>query len=137
MNEIGLAINRKVEAKTYTQGELWLGEERFCFVLERPRFDPDTGEENARCTTCFKAGRYKLRLTWSARFNRLLPILEGVPGRDAIRIHAGNKVTHSEGCPLVGERKGVLDGEIAVLDSRAAEARLVEKLVERIGLDGW
>ena len=57
-------------------------------------------------------GCYRLRITQSAKFGELLPILDGVYGfarpntpmrqRVGIRIHAGNIIQHSTGCILVG-----------------------------------
>lgn len=50
-------------------------------------------------------GTYKIELTYSPRFRRLLPLLI-VPGRSAIRIHAGNWPRDSSGCVLVGAARG-------------------------------
>ena len=57
-------------------------------------------------------GFYRLRLTQSAKFGELLPLLDGVLGyarqphngirRTGIRIHAGNTIADSRGCILVG-----------------------------------
>ena len=44
---------------------------------------------------------YKVAVTQSPRFKRLLPILQQVPGRSGIRIHRGTKPEHSLGCILV------------------------------------
>lgn len=44
---------------------------------------------------------YKVQVTQSAKFKRLLPVLEQVPGRTGIRIHRGSKPEHSKGCILV------------------------------------
>ena len=51
---------------------------------------------------------YKVAVTQSAKFKRLLPVLRDVPGRSGIRIHRGTKPEHSKGCILVSaddERK--------------------------------
>ena len=47
------------------------------------------------------AGTYPLRVTWSPRFKRMLPLLLNVPGRSGIRVHRGTKPEHSRGCILV------------------------------------
>lgn len=44
---------------------------------------------------------YHVAVTQSPKFNRLLPIIEQVPGRSGIRIHRGTKPEHSLGCILV------------------------------------
>ena len=44
---------------------------------------------------------YKVAVTMSPKFKRLLPVLEQVPGRSGIRFHRGTKPEHSKGCILV------------------------------------
>ena len=44
---------------------------------------------------------YKVQVTQSPRFKRLLPILIQVPGRSGIRVHRGTQPQHSHGCILV------------------------------------
>lgn len=44
---------------------------------------------------------YKVAVTQSPKFKRLLPVLEQVPGRSGIRIHRGSRPEHSKGCILV------------------------------------
>ena len=55
--------------------------------------------ENADCMV--PALIYRISVTMSPRFKRLLPILEQVPGRSGIRFHRGTKPEHSKGCILV------------------------------------
>ena len=44
---------------------------------------------------------YRLSVTHSPKFNRLLPVINQVPGRTGIRFHQGTKPEHSRGCILV------------------------------------
>ena len=44
---------------------------------------------------------YRVQVTQSPKFKRLLPILCQVPGRSGIRFHRGTKPEHSRGCILV------------------------------------
>ena len=44
---------------------------------------------------------YKVQVTQSPKFKRLLPVLCQVPGRSGIRLHRGTKPEHSHGCILV------------------------------------
>ena len=46
-------------------------------------------------------GVYEVRVTYSPRFKRMLPLVEQVPGRSGICIHRGTKPEHSKGCILV------------------------------------
>lgn len=49
-------------------------------------------------------GSYIMKLTFSPKFGRELPILEGVPRRAGIRIHAGNSSDDTQGCILLGKK---------------------------------
>jgi len=47
---------------------------------------------------------YRVAVTHSPKFKRLLPILLQVPGREGIRIHRGTLPEHSKGCILVSAK---------------------------------
>ena len=44
---------------------------------------------------------YRVQVTQSPRFKRLLPVLTQVPGRSGIRFHRGSLPEHSKGCILI------------------------------------
>ena len=44
---------------------------------------------------------YKVAVTKSSRFGRLLPVLQQVPNRFGIRFHRGSRPEHSKGCILI------------------------------------
>ena len=44
---------------------------------------------------------YRLSVSHSPKFKRLLPILQQVPGRTGIRFHRGTRPEHSKGCILI------------------------------------
>ena len=46
-------------------------------------------------------GTYPVKVTWSPKFKRMLPIVLNVPGRSGIRVHRGTRPEHSRGCILV------------------------------------
>ena len=71
--------------------------------LDIPRYDRDAFSlgtiENAE--TLIPEGTYPLRITWSPRFQKKMPLIDNVPDREGIRIHQGTKPSHSTGCVLV------------------------------------
>ena len=52
--------------------------------------------------TAIPAGLYRVRWSWSPRFQRLTPEIVEVEGFTGIRLHAGIRHTHTAGCVLVG-----------------------------------
>lgn len=49
-------------------------------------------------------GTYKVILTYSPKFHRVLPLITGIKGHDGVRIHVGNFVEDTVGCVLIGQR---------------------------------
>jgi hypothetical protein len=83
--------------------------------------------DNKPKRSCIPEGTYHVRMRNSPRFGRVYEIT-GVPGRSDILIHAGNFAgdvdaglqTHVQGCVLVGQSRGILGGQRAVMLSRPA-----------------
>lgn len=75
--------------------------------------------------TAIPAGRYRVAMTYSNRFKRVMPQILDVPGFEGIRIHSGNTKEDTEGCLLLGFQRA----NASVLQSRPAVAAL-EELIE-------
>jgi hypothetical protein len=78
--------------------------------------------------TAIPYGTYDVKVTFSNRFKRDLPLLLNVPGFDGVRIHPGNTAEDTEGCLLPGlDRMGKSVGR-----SRAAFDPLFTQIKEAL-----
>jgi hypothetical protein len=116
---VELLLARKTFTNISTIGDLSIDGTFECYTLEdmvRPR--------KVAAITAIPRGRYKVVITYSPRFKVQMPLLENVPGYAGIRIHTGNKASHTEGCLLVGQTKA----QDFIGSSRAAYGKLFDKL---------
>ena len=81
-----------------------------------------------RKQTLIPEGLYTLRLTYSPKFRRQLPILSNFQVKESrgIRIHAGNSVKDSSGCILIGNEADQVSMTIG--DSQRAVDQLVKAI---------
>ncbi|WP_319759664.1 DUF5675 family protein [Maridesulfovibrio sp.] len=104
-----LRVERGNEA---TLGVIVVAGKAVCWTLEEP------WRNNKADISCVPEGKYPLKLEFSPSKGRQLWTIKDVPGRSYVRIHTGNTVDDTEGCPLTGTRPGYLNGKRAVLGSR-------------------
>lgn len=57
--------------------------------------------------TAIPTGKYRVELSWSAKFKKVLPAVLAVKGFTGIRIHSGNTADDSLGCVLIGQNTKV------------------------------
>lgn len=91
---MNLVLKRTFTGDGVTLGELFIDGTFFAFTLE----PDDVGVTHP----AIPVGRYKVIINYSIRFQRLLPLVIGVPGRLGIRVHPGNTARDTEGCILLG-----------------------------------
>ena len=65
----------------------------------------DAEEGKVYAQTAIPYGKYKVIVSFSPKFKRMLPRLLDVPHFEGILIHRGNTAKDSAGCILVGENK--------------------------------
>ncbi len=126
-----LTLKRTDFTADSTIGNLYINDKFFSYVLE----DKDRGltqsmniiEIKARKVfglTAIPYGTYKVILSMSNRFKRLMPEILNVKGFEGIRIHRGNTAANSLGCLIVGLKKS----PNSVYESTAAETALMRVL---------
>lgn len=113
-----LSLIRTNATPDETMGILLIGGKPFCGTLEPPTVPNALHPKGA-----IPLGWYKLTMTKSVKFGRVLPLLNYVPGFEGIRIHAGNNRSHTTGCILVGQLIGN-----TLLHSRSFEKELISKI---------
>lgn len=114
-----LKVERRWPKNDYIIGRLYMEGEFLCNTLE------PAWRNNAR-NTAIPTGIYQVRVTYSEKFKRNLPLIFPVKDRSGIRIHRGNYPRDTQGCLLPGEntKKG------AVLNSTKYEELIIKKLLE-------
>lgn len=111
-----ITVTRAPSLKGATLGEMCVNGTHECYTLEdevREKSNPGvwrTMDEYVASwkipkVTAIPRGRYHVTVTFSPHFNRLLPLINDVPGYTGVRIHPGNKAADTDGCILVGQTK--------------------------------
>lgn len=97
-----IRIIREPSLNGTTIGVVMVDDRFLCWSLEDAIRDVKVAGE-----TAIPAGRYRVALTHSPKFGRVLPEVLNVPGFAGVRIHPGNSAADTEGCLLFGhQRKG-------------------------------
>jgi hypothetical protein len=128
-----LEINRKEFYPDRCIGGFYI-DDRWCYyTLEDTDRKLEEGGVKIAGKTAIPRGRYKVTISWSNRFKRLMPHILDVPQFVGIRIHAGNTPENTEGCPLIGLQYEV--GSHNILKSKLAFDDFFPKLESGL-LDG-
>lgn len=115
----------RVEHPTKTTGEMLVDGNHFGWTLEDINRDKDANgvlEEKIYGETALAYGRYRLIITYSGTFRKQMIQIVNVKGGNikfgnysvdaaGARIHGGNTIKDTFGCPLLGENKKE-DGDV-------------------------
>jgi hypothetical protein len=104
---VKLRLLRNRFKENYTTGQLYLGEDYFCFTLEdcvREKEGVAVEKWKVYGQTAIPRGIYKVVFQNSPKFGPDTLTLLKVPGFTHIRIHSGNTHEDTEGCIIVGYR---------------------------------
>jgi len=115
-----------------TEGILITTEGFICKIFELPWRD------NQRSISCIPPGEYDVIIRLSPKYGRVYHVTN-VPNRSYILMHSGNWAgdvnkgfkTHTNGCLLTGLEFGFLSNQRAILNSRVALRRFMDKMSER------
>jgi hypothetical protein len=102
-----------------TIGLFFVNDKFLCYTLEdaiREQQGVPVAEWKVAGETAIPAGVYTVVIDQSIRFACKMPHVLNVPGFSGIRIHSGNTSADTEGCILLGLRRGFA----TVMDSRIA-----------------
>ena len=113
-----LKLNRIFLGNDFTIGELYVNDKYLMDTLEdkvrelpatcpyTPKYQNCKCKEKVYAETAIPAGTYKVKLTYSNKYKKIMPEICNVPHFLGIRIHSGNKSADSSGCVIVGEWDG-------------------------------
>ena len=129
-----LTLKRIANRDTYCIGKLYINGKFFSNTLE----DRDRGLDSSmsleelkkkkiKAETAIPTGIYKVLLTYSPKYKRVMPLVNNVPAYSGIRIHSGNSAKDTEGCILVG--KNTIVGRLT--DSRNTFEALFKRLQQK------
>lgn len=119
-----IKVVREFFSETETLGTMYINDVFFCYTLEdydrKLKQSQDVAFiKNVKIAkqTAMPSGEYRLILSLSNRFQRLMPEVLNVKGFAGIRIHGGNTHENTEGCILVAKKR-FIDKQSALLKIR-------------------
>lgn len=107
-----IELRRIYKGETFSIGNLYVNDVLICNTLEDKVRQLDSEDDKVYGKTAIPSGSYEVVLSYSNRFQKILPEILNVPFFKGVRIHSGNNEDDTEGCILVGECRNVEEGYI-------------------------
>lgn len=105
---MNILLKRDAFAPKFTAGRLYIDGKFECYTLEdcvREITGQPVSAWKIPRETAIPRGTYKVGITLSSRFKKMMMQVFDVPGFEGIRIHAGNTNEDTEGCILLGDAR--------------------------------
>jgi len=99
---MNLRLERKEFYEECTIGGFFIDGEFAYYSLEDKDRYLENGGSKIPKETAIPRGRYRVTISYSNRFQKMMPQLLDIPQFTGIRIHAGNTAVDTEGCVLIG-----------------------------------
>lgn len=128
-----LRLVRNKGTAGFTEGKLYVDGEFECYTVEDADRRLETGGTKVQDKTAIPRGKYKVILSMSNRFKKVLPEVLNVPQFKGVRIHSGNSSKDTEGCIIVGSVNDRNDDDW-VGGSRVAMNRLMPKIEDALAV---
>ena len=103
MKTLELKLVRLMMGTAATLGKFYTDGKYYGVTCEDKDRKLEAGGVKVAKQTAIPRGRYRVVVTFSNRFQKMLPLLEDVPGFTGVRIHGGNTHEDTEGCILLGK----------------------------------
>ena len=135
MNTVEALLLRSDFGDDFTLGSLLFAGKFVGYTCEDKDRHLEIGGMKIPGETAIPRGYYRLTVSFSNRFQKLMPEIKDVPGFSGVRVHGGNTHEDTEGCPLLGAIK-TTNG---VKDCREVNAKLIKLIqgVEARGDECW
>lgn len=131
-------LQLRLPRKGFTEGVLFFDDKKVFDTLEDPERDynndgdlEDEGESKVYGDTAILRQYYKLTVSYSNHFKKLMVIVNDTPYFKGVRYHGGLNKSHTKGCVLVGVKAG--EGRLHQNDGTNKMIKIVEQCIEEDG----
>ena len=107
-----ITVKREFFSETETLGSMYVNDKFFSYTLEdfdrklkQNQSSTEIAHKKIYGKTAIASGDYRVILSISNRFGRLMPEVLNVKGFAGIRIHGGNTHLNTDGCILVAKHR--------------------------------
>lgn len=126
-----ILVESFLKEKDCTVSKLYIDGVFKCFTME-----DEIRTLKVRGETAIPEGIYEIGLRWSPKFSpvynhKMLWILN-VPGFEFVLIHWGNTDDDTDGCLLLGDKIGILNGQTCVEHSRDTYLKIYKIITDRM-----